>query len=181
LKEFDEIQEMFDKEFRRVNTFEDFRSELIERKEKRAGEELIQENKEEVAIEAIPLAIKFLGIVDIYKERKKSYYQIIRVDGKSQMYMFFSQMLKRFDREDLQDLYKLKLDDFDEEYQVYGRIVEIKSLLEVVGIIAAHIRVNTAQLELVLLVNFTEKYSKCLLLLVEVKTAGIKVNAASTS
>ncbi|GJX33785.1 hypothetical protein Tco_0245342 [Tanacetum coccineum] len=31
----------------------------------------------------------------------------MRADGKSQMYMFFSQMLKNFDREDLEDLYKL--------------------------------------------------------------------------
>nr|GEU73205.1 putative ribonuclease H-like domain-containing protein [Tanacetum cinerariifolium] len=40
LKEFDSIQEMFDKAFKRVNTFEDFRTELVEGKEKRAGEEL---------------------------------------------------------------------------------------------------------------------------------------------
>nr|GEV52358.1 hypothetical protein [Tanacetum cinerariifolium] len=40
--EFDKIQEMFDKAFKRVNTFEDFRTELVQRqdKEKRAGEEL---------------------------------------------------------------------------------------------------------------------------------------------
>ncbi|GJQ99289.1 hypothetical protein Tco_0522274 [Tanacetum coccineum] len=37
LKEFDYIQEMFDKAFKRVNTFEDFRTELVEGKEKRAG------------------------------------------------------------------------------------------------------------------------------------------------
>nr|GEV84063.1 hypothetical protein [Tanacetum cinerariifolium] len=75
----------------------------------RAGEELLQEStkkhkvkddkettelkqlmeiipdKEEVAIDAIPLAVKSLGIVDwkIYKEGKKSYYQTIRADGKS--------------------------------------------------------------------------------------------------
>ncbi|GKF46134.1 hypothetical protein Tco_0135936, partial [Tanacetum coccineum] len=40
-------------------------------------------------------------------EGKKSYYQIVRADGKSQMYMVFSQMLKSFGREDLVDLYKL--------------------------------------------------------------------------
>nr|GEX06762.1 hypothetical protein [Tanacetum cinerariifolium] len=40
LKEFDRIQEMFDRAFRRVNTFKDFRTELVEGKEKRAGEEL---------------------------------------------------------------------------------------------------------------------------------------------
>ncbi|GKB10294.1 hypothetical protein Tco_0844217 [Tanacetum coccineum] len=43
-KEFDFIQKMFDKAFQRVNTFEDFRTELVEGKEKRAGEELIQES-----------------------------------------------------------------------------------------------------------------------------------------
>ncbi|GJT58697.1 hypothetical protein Tco_1002230 [Tanacetum coccineum] len=40
LKGFDSIQEMFDKAFQRVNTFEDFRTELVEGKEKRAGAEL---------------------------------------------------------------------------------------------------------------------------------------------
>nr|GEX92529.1 putative reverse transcriptase domain-containing protein [Tanacetum cinerariifolium] len=43
LKEFDKILEMFNKEFKRVKTFEDYRTELVERKEKRAGEELVQE------------------------------------------------------------------------------------------------------------------------------------------
>nr|GFA39117.1 hypothetical protein [Tanacetum cinerariifolium] len=67
------------------------------------------EEEEEVAIDAIPLAVKSPRIVDwkIYKEGKKSYYQILKVDGKSQMYMFFRHMLNRFDREDLKDLYKL--------------------------------------------------------------------------
>ncbi|GKD05080.1 hypothetical protein Tco_1180054 [Tanacetum coccineum] len=82
LKGFDSIQEMFDRAFKRVNTFEDFRAELVEGKEKRAGEELMQENtkkqkveddkettnlkqlmkiipdEEEVAIDAIHLAVK---------------------------------------------------------------------------------------------------------------------------
>nr|GEW07058.1 hypothetical protein [Tanacetum cinerariifolium] len=116
LKEFDKIQEMLDRAFRRVNTFEKFRPELVERKENRAGEELIQEStkkqkvdddkkkaklkqlmetipyEEEVAIDAIHLVVKSLRIVDwkIHKEGKESYYQIMRADGKSQMYMFFS-------------------------------------------------------------------------------------------
>ncbi|GJT79722.1 putative ribonuclease H-like domain-containing protein [Tanacetum coccineum] len=40
LKEFDSIQEMFDRAFKRVNTFEDFRTQLVKGKEKRAGTEL---------------------------------------------------------------------------------------------------------------------------------------------
>ncbi|GKC04816.1 hypothetical protein Tco_0996426, partial [Tanacetum coccineum] len=66
-------------------------------------------DEEEVAIDAISLAVKSPSIVDwkIYKEGRKSYYQILRVDGKFQMYMIFSQMLKSFNMEDLEDLYKL--------------------------------------------------------------------------
>ncbi|GKE41939.1 hypothetical protein Tco_1469223, partial [Tanacetum coccineum] len=132
-KEFDSIQKMFDRAFQRVNTFEDFRTELVEGKDKKAGIELIQENtkkqkvdddkettelkqcleiipdEEEVAIDAISLAVKSPSIVDwkIHKEGRKNYYQIMRADGKSQMYMVFSHMLKSFNREDLEDLYNL--------------------------------------------------------------------------
>ncbi|GKB59905.1 hypothetical protein Tco_0916091, partial [Tanacetum coccineum] len=62
-----------------------------------------------VTIDAIPLAVKSPKIVDwkIHTEGKKSYYQIIRAYGKSQIYRIFSQMHKSFDREDLEDLYKL--------------------------------------------------------------------------
>nr|GEX24392.1 hypothetical protein [Tanacetum cinerariifolium] len=135
-----------------VNTFKDFRTELVKGKEKRAGEELIQESKkkqkveddketaelkelieiipdkEEVVIDAIPLVVKSPRIVDwkIHKEGKKSYYQILRANGKSQMYMVFSKMLESFDREDLEDLYK------------------IKSLLDAVGVTATYVCVNTA-------------------------------------
>nr|GEW98162.1 hypothetical protein [Tanacetum cinerariifolium] len=45
------------------------------------------------------------------------------------------------------------------------KCVGIKSLLDAVGITAIYVCINAAQLELVLLVNFSEKYTKCLLLL----------------
>nr|GEW06258.1 hypothetical protein [Tanacetum cinerariifolium] len=85
---FDKIKEMFDKALRWENTFEDFRIELMQGKEKKAGEELIQESskkqkveddkeikelkelmeiipdEEKVAIDAIPLAVKSPKIVN---------------------------------------------------------------------------------------------------------------------
>nr|GFA14872.1 hypothetical protein [Tanacetum cinerariifolium] len=88
LKEFNSIQEIFDRAFIRVKTFEDFRTELVEGKEKRAGIELIQEitkkqkveddketaklkrfmeiipDEEEVAMDVIPLSVKYPKIVD---------------------------------------------------------------------------------------------------------------------
>nr|GEW86208.1 hypothetical protein [Tanacetum cinerariifolium] len=55
-------------------------------------------DKEEVAIDAILLAIKSPRIVDckIHKKEEKSYYQIVRADGKSQMYMVFKKRRKHF-------------------------------------------------------------------------------------
>nr|GEU70923.1 ATP-dependent DNA helicase PIF1-like [Tanacetum cinerariifolium] len=103
LKEFDKIQEMFDRAFKRQKVEDD--------REKAELKQLMETipDEEELAIDVIPLAVRSPRIVDskIHKERKKSYYQIVRADGKSQMYMIFSKMLKSFDREDLEDLYKL--------------------------------------------------------------------------
>ncbi|GKC18224.1 hypothetical protein Tco_1015006 [Tanacetum coccineum] len=113
-KSFDSIQKMFDRAFKRVNTFVDFRTDLVEGSSKRAGEELEQESTKKQKVDedkdtAELQTTKPPTIIDwkIHKEGKKSYYQIVRVDGKSQMYRVFSLMLKSFSREDLEDLYKL--------------------------------------------------------------------------
>nr|GEW56834.1 hypothetical protein [Tanacetum cinerariifolium] len=152
--------------------FEDFRSELVEGKEKRAREELIQEStkkqkveddketaelkqlmeiipdKEEVEIDAIPLAVKSPMIVEckIYKEGKKSYYQIMKADGKTQMYMVYMLVEKIYllTPPTLTMMLEKKLQI---DYQ--RRIVRIKSLRDAVGITVAHVCVNAAQLELV--------------------------------
>nr|GEW75688.1 hypothetical protein [Tanacetum cinerariifolium] len=90
-KDFDKIQEMFDKAFKRVNIFVEYKTELVQEqeKEKRAGEELTQKRSkkqkvdddketaelkqfmeiitdEEIAIDAIPLAVKE-DLEDLYK------------------------------------------------------------------------------------------------------------------
>ncbi|GJQ96912.1 hypothetical protein Tco_0008051 [Tanacetum coccineum] len=230
-KSFANIQELFEKAMKRVNTFVDYRTELVEESSKkaeteleenlkkaeaevmegsskRAGEELEQESikkqkvdedkettelqslievipdEEEVAIDVVPLATKPPTIVDwkIHKEGKKSYYQIIRADGKSQMYRVFSQMLKSFSGEDLEDLYrtnmlnkKLQVDYLNEmAYQLLslrinevfgsillGRIVRIKRLLDDLRVTAAQVcvtaaKLNTVSVKLVLLVKIEE-------------------------
>ncbi|GJQ96794.1 hypothetical protein Tco_0007933 [Tanacetum coccineum] len=146
-KSFANVQELFDKAMKRVNTFVDMDTELVggsevreegsetreESSSKRAGDELEQEpskkqkmeddketaelqsmmevipDEEEVAVDAIPLATKPPSIVDwkIIKEGKIGYYQIIRADGNSKRYSSMIQMLKSFDREDLETLWKL--------------------------------------------------------------------------
>nr|GEV21921.1 hypothetical protein [Tanacetum cinerariifolium] len=80
---------------------------LDEEAAKRLQAEFDEEKK--TSDDAILLAVKSPRIVDwkIHKEGKKSYYQIVRADGKSQMYTIFSQLLKIFNKEDLEDLHKL--------------------------------------------------------------------------
>nr|GFB09240.1 hypothetical protein [Tanacetum cinerariifolium] len=164
-KSFDSIQKMFDRAFKRVNTFVEFRVELVEGSSKRAGEELTQKSakkqkvdddketselkelmeiipdKEEVAIDAIPLAVKE-DLEDLYKLVKAKYGSTSPVE----------------------DLNLLLWGDLKMTFEPYveddRRIVGIKSLLDAVGITDVHVLVNTAQLELVLLVYFSEKYAK---------------------
>nr|GEX96027.1 ribonuclease H-like domain-containing protein [Tanacetum cinerariifolium] len=85
-KSFDSIQKMFDRAFKRlVNSIPD---------------------EEGIAIDVIPLAVKPPSIVDwkIHKQGKKTYYQIIRADGSSKIYLIFSHMPKDFDREDVKTM-----------------------------------------------------------------------------
>ncbi|GJY43171.1 hypothetical protein Tco_0431384 [Tanacetum coccineum] len=80
-----------------------------ETKELKQCLEIILDDGDDVTIDATPLCTKSPTIVDykIYKEGKKSYFQIIRADGNSQMYLTFGKMLKNFDREDLEDIWSI--------------------------------------------------------------------------
>ncbi|GKD29476.1 hypothetical protein Tco_1240254 [Tanacetum coccineum] len=138
---------LFDKAMKRVNTFVDMDTELVEGSEVRAEAELVQESSskrvgealeqesskkhkveedkeskelkqcleinpddgDNVTIDATPLSTKSLTIIDykIYKEGKKSYFQIIRANGNSQMYLTFGKMLKNLNREDLEVLWSI--------------------------------------------------------------------------
>ncbi|GJX30968.1 hypothetical protein Tco_0240823 [Tanacetum coccineum] len=69
--------------------------------------ELVTE--EDVAIDAIPLATKHAPIVNfqIHRKGRNDYYEIMRADGSTKTYLLFSQLLKEFDIEDLENLWKL--------------------------------------------------------------------------
>ncbi|GJT83594.1 hypothetical protein Tco_1057936 [Tanacetum coccineum] len=154
-KDFDSIKELFDKALKMVNMFVDFRTELVKEttevdndQEAAKINELMEivPGQEEVKIDAIPLGVKSPSIV-------------------------FSQMLKSFDRKDLEDLYKLVKAKYESTRPVEdldlvlwndlkstflkdatyadlnvgrkeGRIVGIKSSLMLFGVTAAHIDVN---------------------------------------
>ncbi|GKB11443.1 hypothetical protein Tco_0845366 [Tanacetum coccineum] len=123
-KDFDSIKELFEKAFTRVNMFVDFRTELVEGSSKRAGEEL-------------ETTTKSPSIIDwkIDKEGKKSYYQIVRADGKCQMYR--------------------------KNIKFRGGLLGLKSLLNATSITAALIDVNAAQSKLRGVWNWVCKVLKC--------------------
>ncbi|GKA95704.1 hypothetical protein Tco_0817799 [Tanacetum coccineum] len=83
-----------------------------EESSKKDEAEIAQESNDgdDVNIDATPLSTKSPTIVDykIYKEGKKSYFQIIRAGGNSQMYLTFGKMLKNFNREDLEVLWSIE-------------------------------------------------------------------------
>ncbi|GJW92899.1 hypothetical protein Tco_0172571 [Tanacetum coccineum] len=69
------------------------------------------ELEEDVAIDALPLATKPTPIVNfqIHRKGRNGYYEIMRADRSAKTYLLFSQLLKEFDREDLENLWKLVL------------------------------------------------------------------------
>ncbi|GJT44828.1 putative ribonuclease H-like domain-containing protein [Tanacetum coccineum] len=118
-KSFANIQELFDKAFKRVNTFVDFKTELVEGTEmeesskkvevmeesssKRAGSELEQENAKKQKVDDDQEATKLKELIKIVPDEE----EVAVSDGSSKGYSAFIQMLRSFDREDLETLWKL--------------------------------------------------------------------------
>ncbi|GJU93235.1 hypothetical protein Tco_1317991, partial [Tanacetum coccineum] len=134
-KSYKEIQKLFDKEMKRVNTFVAMSSEhkksmkrrhkvrqrMEDDKETDEHEEVEVDDADElkkhlvivkdddIAIVVIPLATKPPVIVEykLLKEEIMVYYQLIRADGSSKRHSSMTRMLQGIDREDLQTLWKL--------------------------------------------------------------------------
>ncbi|GJZ44095.1 hypothetical protein Tco_0591350 [Tanacetum coccineum] len=63
---------MFDRAFKRVNTFEDFRIELVEGKEKRAGTDLAQEVTKKQKVEDDKETTEFKKLMEIILDEEES-------------------------------------------------------------------------------------------------------------
>nr|GFA38931.1 hypothetical protein [Tanacetum cinerariifolium] len=83
--------------------------------------EIVPDDEDDVTIDATPFSSKSLTIIDykIHKEGSKSYFQIIRADGSSQMYYTFSKMLKNFNREYLEVLWSIVNARFEKNTTYY--------------------------------------------------------------
>ncbi|GJV23171.1 hypothetical protein Tco_1375866 [Tanacetum coccineum] len=101
----------------RVNTFVDMDTELVEgskvkskgseiREEgssKKAGEDLEQESSKKQKLEDDNETAELKSLIEFMPDEE----EIIRADESSKMYLVFSHMLKSFNKEDLETLYKL--------------------------------------------------------------------------
>nr|GEU98318.1 hypothetical protein [Tanacetum cinerariifolium] len=75
--------------------------------------QIIPNDEDDVYTKATPLALK-VPVVDyqIHHDKNKPYYKIIRADGTRQLFLSFITLLKNFDREDSEILWKLVQERF---------------------------------------------------------------------
>nr|GFA19319.1 hypothetical protein [Tanacetum cinerariifolium] len=74
---------------------------------------IVPNKDDDVYTEATPLALKVPDVhYEIYTENNKPYYKITRADGSHQLYLSFLSMLRNFDREDLEVLWRLVKERF---------------------------------------------------------------------
>nr|GEU63994.1 hypothetical protein [Tanacetum cinerariifolium] len=107
---YTDIRPIFEKHYNLNQAFlERVEEDVIGQKE----EEGTNDDDDDVYTEATPLAFK-VPIVDyqIHYENNKPYYKIIRADGIHQLFLSFITLLKKFDREDLEMLWKLVQERF---------------------------------------------------------------------
>nr|GEY13301.1 reverse transcriptase domain-containing protein [Tanacetum cinerariifolium] len=137
---YNEIRPIFEKHFNSIFVFlekgekdlEEEASKVIKRKSETSEEkvakkqkldeevkelkihlQIVSNDEDDVYTEATPLALKVL-VVDyqIHTEHNTPYYKIIRADGTHQLFLSFISLLRNFDREDLEMLWKIVQERF---------------------------------------------------------------------
>nr|GEX94413.1 hypothetical protein [Tanacetum cinerariifolium] len=75
--------------------------------------QIVPNDEDDVCTEATPLALK-VPVIDyqIHHEQNKPFYKIIRADGSHQLFLIFITLLRNFDREDLEMLWKIVQERF---------------------------------------------------------------------
>nr|GEZ82871.1 hypothetical protein [Tanacetum cinerariifolium] len=104
---YSEIRPLFERHYNSIQAFLEKVEEEVTIQEKEIEEE---GNKRQ----ATPLALK-VHVVDyqIHHENNKPYYKIIKVNGTHKLFLSFITLLKNFDREDLETLWKLVKERFE--------------------------------------------------------------------
>ncbi|GJV67907.1 putative ribonuclease H-like domain-containing protein [Tanacetum coccineum] len=139
---FDQIEEKFFPVWEKIQEFVPMDSKLESERLKRPGIKLSEEElkkmmeivpAEEVYIEALQVKCHIIDW-EVYSEGQIKYWKIIRVGDHTKVYQLFEEMLRKFDREDLDKLWSLVKETFsttdpteDKEKMLW---VELKRLYE---------------------------------------------------
>ncbi|GJY27430.1 hypothetical protein Tco_0402156 [Tanacetum coccineum] len=99
-KSFVSVQELFENAMKKVNTFVDMDTKLVEGS--KISEEESSSKRADDVLEQEPTKKQ-----KIHRKGMNGYYEIMRAYGSAKTYLLFSQLLKEFDREDLENLWKL--------------------------------------------------------------------------
>ncbi|GKB67117.1 hypothetical protein Tco_0928529 [Tanacetum coccineum] len=126
-KSYEEIQKLFDKTYKQVNSFvpmaSDNKEKGNEKKTRGSRKKTLAKKRadiiprDDVAVSVESLATKY-PIVDWKTHvllEDKMYYEIIRANGSTKSYKIFTKMLDDFDRQDVLDLYRLVKESKDNE------------------------------------------------------------------
>nr|GEZ08171.1 hypothetical protein [Tanacetum cinerariifolium] len=101
---------MFDRAFKRVNTFVVFRIELVEGSSKRPGEELTQGSSKKQKVDDDKETSELKELIEIIPDKEEVTIDVIPLVVKSPkivVWKIHKEGKKKFDREDLEDLYNL--------------------------------------------------------------------------
>nr|GEU43076.1 copia protein [Tanacetum cinerariifolium] len=120
---YSEIRPLFEKHYNSIQAFLEKEKEEEIAKKQRMDEEaeelkrhlqIVANDDDDVYTEATPLVSK-VPVIDyqIHHENNKPYYKIIRADGTHKLFLSFITLLKNFDREDLETLWKLVKERFE--------------------------------------------------------------------
>nr|GEW67935.1 hypothetical protein [Tanacetum cinerariifolium] len=111
-------EQMVEEDSRALKRLSETQEEKAAKKQKLDEEQkrhlqIVLNDEDDVYTEATPLARK-VPVVDyeIYTENNKPYYKIKRANGSHQLYLSFLNMLRNFDREDLEVLWQLVKERF---------------------------------------------------------------------
>ncbi|GJX26916.1 hypothetical protein Tco_0233212 [Tanacetum coccineum] len=148
-RSLEEIQMLYKKEQKWIDDFVPMDSELEVQRLKRVGEEQSTEKEKELSEEELQkllvvvpveevyveaLQVKY-PIIDweVYSEDTRRYWKIIRVRNHTEAYQIFTEMLKKFDRDDLVKLWDLVKEMFSTTEPTDNKEKELVSLLGIRG------------------------------------------------
>nr|GEU97647.1 hypothetical protein [Tanacetum cinerariifolium] len=142
----EEIEPIFEREYNKVQTFLKLDRDEEPTKKRGAEETLLQESFKKLRVEvedSVPefkveaLQVKY-PLIDweIYSEGLRTYWKIIRVGGITQAYQSFEDMLKDFDREDMDALWRIVKErfsitvlTFDKEKALWAELTTLELML----------------------------------------------------